>query len=245
MKKKLFFKENGIELSKIITIIILLFFQAIFLFYKVFPLNNKNDYDLIIPTSSKDINLFIEHLKFYKKYLNYCNIILIGPSNVSDIILNEISVKFINEDILLPKRKINEFLLKMRNTTTDRDGWYEQQFIKMAYSNICKKEYYLIWDIDTIPIKPIKFFEKNNPIFDMKTEHNIPYFETIDLLFPGLQYNNLSYISEHMMVKTTLMKNLLDVIEFNSNIPGKKFWEKILMAIEFEDNKYNNKYMLL
>ena len=41
----------------------------------------------------------------------------------------------------------------------------------MSYSRICQKEYYLLWDSDTIPIKPIKMFEKRNPIFDMQNDY--------------------------------------------------------------------------
>ena len=122
----------------------------------------------------------------------------------------------------------------MKNITTSRDGWYEQQFLKMGYSRICKKNYYLIWDVDTIPIKHFNLFENNHPFFDMKTEHHIPYFNTINRLIPGLKFANYSYISEHMVIKTDLMNNLLDNIEKNDKIPGKLFWEKILMAIDVQ-----------
>ena len=101
----------------------------------------------------------------------------------------------------------------------------------MAYSRICKNEYYLIWDADTIPIKSIQLFKNNHPFFDMKTEHHIPYFQTIKRLLPDLKFSNKSYISEHQMIKTEYMKNLLDEIENNSELKGKLFWEKILMAI--------------
>ena len=123
----------------------------------------------------------------------------------------------------------------MKKIFTKRDSWYEQQFLKMAYSRMCQKEFYLVWDSDTIPIKKIEMFDNLNPFFDMKTEHHIPYFNTMELLIPGLHFFNRSYISEHMMIKTEYMKNLLDTLEKNSKIPGKLFWEKILMAIDIKD----------
>ena len=127
----------------------------------------------------------------------------------------------------------------MRAIKTRKDGWYEQQFLKMAYSRICKKKYYLIYDTDTIPIKTINLFENNQPYFDMKTEHHLPYFNTLNRLIPGLKFSKRSYISEHMMIKTTLMKNLLETIEMNNRIPGKLFWEKILMAIDAKDMNHS------
>ena len=116
-----------------------------------------------------------------------------------------------------------------------RVGWYLQQFLKMAYSRICKNEYYLIWDSDTIPIKRIQMFENGHPIFDMKTEHHIPYFITMSRLIQDLKFMNFSYISEHMIIKTEYMKNLLKDIENKNNITGKMFWEKIIMSIDKKD----------
>ena len=130
---------------------------------------------------------------------------------------------------------INLFLKEKRNITIYHAGWYEQQFLKMSYSKICKKNYYLIWDADTVPIKYIRMFKNDKPIFDMKTEHHIPYFNTMNRLIPGMNFANRSYISEHMLIKTDFMKNLINLIEMNHNISGKYFWEKILMAIDLKD----------
>jgi len=225
--------------------------------------NNKNDeYDLVIPSNILDIQNFLNHEKFYEKYLGYKNIILIVPSNCNicnELNFNETSISFIKEDKLVPKEKIIKYLWEMRAIKSNRVGWYEQQFIKMAYSRICKKKYYLVWDADTIPIKPIEMFQGIKPLFDMKSEHHIPYFNIMEKLIPGLNFINESYISEHMIIKTELMKILLKDIEKNHKIPGKLFWEKILMCIDnkdihksgfseyefygtFIDNKYPNLY---
>lgn len=205
-----------------------------------FSVNNNVEYDLVIPCRFSDIEIFFRHKKFYRKFLNYSNIILIGPKKINESISSKRYISFIDENILISKKKLNEFLFKMRNIKTKRINWYFQQFLKLAYSRICKKEYYLIWDIDTIPIKMIKMFKHNQPYFDMKTEHHIPYFNTINRLIPGLKFIKRSYISEHMIIKTKLMKNLLDTIEMNYKIPGKLFWEKILMAIDTKDISNEN-----
>ena len=223
-------------------IFIYLLIYSIFIYYlsgfNIF-INKNSEFELVIPCSLPDTKLFFKHKKYYEKYINYSNIVLIGQSKISKLIVNETSISFIQEDSLVPKQKINEFLLKMRNISTDRDGWYEQQFLKMAYSIICKKDYYLIWDVDTIPIKPFKIFKKNRPFFDMKTEHHTPYFNTIEKLIPGLKFRGKSYISEHMIIKTEFMKSLLEQIELNNNLPGKLFWEKILMSIDVQDMNHS------
>lgn len=234
-----FIKKKFIINLKGLLILILLCVYAIFIYnratFKNLLINNNNEYDLIIPCNFLDTQIFLRHLKFYKKFLHHINIIFLTPSNSNGLNSIDNSISFINEDTLVQKEKINEFLWKMRSISTRRVGWYEQQFLKMAYSKICRKEYYLVWDFDTIPIKSIKMFENGHPFFDMKSAHHIPYFTTIERLIPGLIFSNQTYISEHMMIRTEFMKNLIDAIESNSKIPGKLFWEKILMAIDIKD----------
>ena len=129
----------------------------------------------------------------------------------------------------------------------------------MSYSKICENEYYLLWDSDTFPIKPVKMFENGFPIFDLKNEFNRPYFTTLNRLIPDLKFSKFSYISEHMIIKTEFMRKLIETIENNINIPGQFFWEKILLSIDkkniiysgfsefetygsFVDNYYKNCY---
>ena len=173
------------------------------------------------------MNRFIKLIKSGK--------IIIAKSDDFHLFEKDESVILIDEDTLVPKEQINKFLKEKRSITTPRDIWYEQQFLKMSYARICKKEYYLIWDSDTVPIKPIQMFENNKPFFDMITHYHPPYFKTLNLILPGLKLANLSFVSEHIMVKTEYMKNLLDEIERNDKLEGKFFWEKIMMAIEQKD----------
>ena len=174
-------------------------------------LNNQKDY-ILIDSSCKIKNIFIiDVASITKKSILLFNILF--------------SVIF----LLLKKIKKTEY-----NEYNDIN-WYHQQFLKMSYSRICEKEYYLLWDSDTIPIKHINMFENENPIFDMKDEHHLAYFKTLHRLIPNLHFSRHSYISEHMIIKTEYMNNLLDKIEKNYNIQGKYFWEKILMSIELKD----------
>ena len=75
------------------------------------------------------------------------------------------SFNFMEENLLVPKEKLKELFYEIGIENLNRTGWYEQQFLKMAYSRICNNEFYLIWDSDTFPIKPVNMFENSNPIF--------------------------------------------------------------------------------
>ena len=156
--------------------------------------------------------------------------IIISPNN-TNIANNNNYFIHMNEDQLLPKEDLVNFFLNLGMDDMSRTGWYEQQFIKMEYSRICKKDYYLLWDSDTIPIRNINMFDNNKPIFDMRKEHHSPYFNSLNRLIHDLHFSKFSYISEHMLIKTEYMKNLLDIIENNTNLPGKKYWEKLFYQL--------------
>lgn len=171
-----------------------------------------------------------------------------GVDKVNEILLEkpELAAKagFINENDIIPFNDVHKLMQrKLDNILEGRDlprgitGWYYQQFIKMQYAYMCQDEFYMVWDGDTIPCKKIEMFHKESgkPYFDLKHEHHIEYFETMEKILPGFsKVIGPSFISEHMLIKTEYMKELISDIEKNTQIEGKSFWEKIINAIPEE-----------
>ena len=153
------------------------------------------------------------------------------------------NINFIDENCLIDGLSFSSVKNQLEKLISNSDayvGWYFQQFLKMAYAFVCKDEYYLIWDSDTIPTNKIEMFENETKkaFFDTKSEFHKPYFETIKNLFPDLEKTqNFSYISEHMLIKTQIMKDLVSKIEENTLIKGNMFFEKILHSISIENIK--------
>ena len=146
-------------------------------------------------------------------------------------------LKFISEKSLIDVDKIKNLIEKRNRAGVLKSGWYIQQFLKMQYCKICKEKYYLVWDCDTIPVRDVNMFNNNGkPFFDVKTEYHKPYFITIKKLMPELKKkNNYSFISEHMLITTKMMKNLIKRIALNVSIPGDMWYEKIINSIDIED----------
>ena len=197
---------------------------------------------MVIPTIPKDFNKISYNFKFYKKYINGINnFVFIGDEKVEKLIRDqksffEIPLTFINEKNLIDVDKIKN-LIKNRNIfAIKRSGWYIQQFLKMQYCKICKDKYYLIWDSDTIPVKEVKMFNNyGKPYFDVRREYNKPYFNTMKKVFHNLRKTyRFSFISEHMLIKTDIMKILINRININHDISGKTWYEKIINCIEKE-----------
>lgn len=220
---------------------ILLIFLLLFSLEKFYESTNYK-MNLIIPISSIDFEKVKVNYKFYKKYIfGINNLVFIGNEEVEKLINESHSIfektKFINEKSLIDVDRIKKLIEKRNQNAIKRSGWYIQQFLKMQYCKLCKDKYYLIWDCDTIPIKKVNMFNNDRkPYFDVKEEYNKPYFITMEKLLPelGKKYN-YSFISEHMLIRTKIMKNLINRIENNINIYGDKWYEKIINSINIDD----------
>ena len=103
----------------------------------------------------------------------------------------------------------------------------------MEYAKICKEKFYLIFDSDTIPVKEINMFsEDGKPYFDVNNKYDENYFKTMKKMFPELgKIYNYSFVSEHMLIKTEIMKELINKIENNTNLNGSIWYEKIINSI--------------
>ena len=151
------------------------------------------------------------------------------------------SVGFLEEDALLPFQYVWDVLNDHMSSLLGGDevprgavGWYYQQFLKMQLSQQCENEYYMTWDGDTIPCRPVQMFtEDGSPYLDNKNEYHELYFTTMGKLIPGMRkVIRGSFISEHMIFQAQLMRDLIVAIEANRALNGETYWEKILRVID-------------
>ena len=72
----------------------------------------------------------------------------------------------------------------------------------------------------------------------MKIEYHAYYFDTLKRLIRLERQVDYSFIAEHMMFKTDIVRELTSAIE-KSNVTGDTWFEKILNACDFSDGKAN------
>lgn len=175
------------------------------------------NYDVIIPVTVRNLVTLPKVVENINLYVEHEHIIVIGNGDIEEKV-NNLNICFINEDELLQNLSFERIkgLIQHRDCyAVKRTGWYFQQFIKIAYSYVCEKEWYLVWDADTIPLRTIEMFDEDGKaFFDIKDEYNAPYFTTIKKLFDGdvVRYNDYSFISEHMIIKCEYVKKMIDLI---------------------------------
>ena len=120
----------------------------------------------------------------------------------------------IDEGALTKNMKVFEFKSSTVPFFPKAFGWYYQQILKMNYARMTTAANYLVWDADTIPLKSIPFFDIEGRVyFTTAEEYHTPYFHTYEQLLGEKPPHTKSFISQHMVVNTAVMRNILRDIE--------------------------------
>ncbi len=211
-------------------------------------MDTKARFDVLIVVTPNDCERLLPLYPRLADNFDYGNICFIGAPKVGEMALNDPNigsrVKWVDENDIISFDEVHAFMAKHLEPIIGSDplprgvtGWYYQQFLKMQYSALCQDEYYMTWDGDTVPCRKVNMFspETGQPYLDLKHEHHTEYFDTMGKILPGFgKVIERSFISEHMLFRCDIMRSLIAEIEKNDNIPGTKFWEKIINAIEPE-----------
>ncbi len=172
--------------------------------------------EIIIPCIDKDCGVLPYVIDSARKNILHPieHINVISPKNSEKIreICEVKGCNFIDEASILPKEKAKN------------SGWIYQQFLKMAYCDFAKTDYYLVLDSDTIINQPVAFIENGKQLLEFSDEYHTPYFRMLKRL--GIFENtHVSFIAHHMLFNKEIMKDFLKYVEKTFQ----KAWHELLM----------------
>ena len=109
-------------------------------------------------------------LKYINQNFDHPNIYIITKRNCFRYLYSfkNYAIKCIDEDNLLDGLTFDNVKRCIENHQLigQRVGWWFQQFLKMAFAySPYAKEYYVVWDADTIPLNPIDFIDSKSGSF--------------------------------------------------------------------------------
>ena len=120
-------------------------------------------------------------------------------------------------------------------------GWYFQQFLKLQYAFVePEDDYYLIWDADTVPLRPMRFFDgAGRMLLTQATEFHAPYFETYRRLFGEEAGREFSFIAQHIVVQKSVAREMLARIEQHVGGEGNWAWKIVRSLPRAGDNLFS------
>ena len=133
-------------------------------------------------------------------------------------------VELLDEDSLVPGLTLRYLRSLALPGLPNGAGWYLQQLDKLAFSfRPSTDDYYLIWDSDTIPLRPLEFFDPQGRMcFTISDEEHAPYFENFRHLIGQEPHREFSFISQHIIVQKSIVREMIGKIEIN--FPGPESW---------------------
>ena len=194
-------------------------------------MKDKPIFDAYIISAVSDFDVLKKNIPYIKKNIPAERIFIVAKERPSEEVLS--GCYFLDENSIIDGMTDKAVSEKITSLGADskHSGWYLQQFIKLGISKTCEKKFYLVWDCDTIPLHQLDFFDsQNRPYFNLKREYKARYFTTIKKLLALKKKEHASFISEHMLFDTELVKELIQHIEDNASLKGTTFWKKILFA---------------
>lgn len=175
-----------------------------------------NNVDLVLVSAKlTEDSIFSVYNDYFKNNLlsGFDNICLITPENPSiDVIGLGVSKVILDNEIFdfdLTSTIRKEFF--DASVTPRRVGWYAQQFIKLFYSYFANSKYFITWDLDTIPLRKIPFFENGRPIINCGRIWRDSSFDLgVQRLLGKGRSSRSTYIAEYMVFKAEFVKSLLN-----------------------------------
>lgn len=197
-------------------------------------------YDVIIPVAGKDVKFVSRVVKYIRQCFDDAdNVYIITNVRYINKIINLLrqyeKCIVLDENVLIPGLTFDRLTKLLRSHKEGLStGWFFQQFLKLGFAETkYAGEYYLTWDADTLPLSHIKFFDEGHPYFTRKYEYNENYFTTIERILGMRKKNDFSFIAEHMMFNSRIVKQMLCEIE-RSFIDGNNWYEKVINAGNYE-----------
>lgn len=138
----------------------------------------------------------------------------------------------------------DEIKRRLSKKLASQFGWYLQQLIKIAAVKDCQpSETVLIWDADTIPLKPLTFVDEQGRLKYYKGhEYHHPYFETVMRLFRLSKKVRFSFIAQCFVTKAVWVQEFCAEIEARHQ----KGWVSALLdAINFNEGNSFSEYETL
>jgi hypothetical protein len=179
------------------------------------PLSSTTSIDILIPAIEKDLGTLPYVIDSVRKHVKHPigEILIVAPrkERILELCLKK-GCKFVDEDTVLPitKKHIN-----YRSKKWERSGWLFQQLLKLGGDTLCKNDFYLVMDADTVLIRPHIFRRNNKTVFFCRNWTQPEYYKTYHKLLKKKAASRVSFVTHYMLFEKSKLKQLKNKIKAN------------------------------
>lgn len=187
--------------------------------------------DIIIPLVEKDIDVVSFCIDSIRDNLKHPigSIKIISPiSEKIQQLCKDKSCIYINENDVLP---INIKDINYIVNGVNRNGWLFQQLLKLAGEKISNEENYMVFDSDTILLRPLVFERNGKVVLELSDEYNVPYYRAYENIMEREVKSPLSFVAHHMIFNQRKLNELKNFMENKHGLP---WYEVIIKYLDRE-----------
>lgn len=199
--------------------------------------------DIVIPLAPKDLPVFRLCLKGLRENLLHpLNAVhVVAPCDPSIVAAcSETDCQFVDERDLLPEGP-EHYEELLAHTRLKRGKWVYQQFLKLQAGQLLGLHHFLIFDSDTVMINPFKYEIAGKLVLEFSDGFRSELDGLHSKLVPGMRLQPFSFMCHAMLMNTTLVEKLLDVIQEST---GKDWKTGILEMIDTNEDLCFSEYEL-
>lgn len=169
--------------------------------------------DVLIPAIEKDLATLPHVIDSLRRYVRHPigHIYIVSPnsSKIRKLCARK-SCIFVDETSVLPFTKKD---IRYSSSRWNRSGWLYQQLLKMNGDHICRNNFFLVIDADTVLIRPHRFISGGKRVFYCRSWSQPEYFRTYRKLLGTSAPSPKSFVTHYMLFEKTKLAALKRKIE--------------------------------
>ena len=185
--------------------------------------------DVLIPAIEKDLGTLprvVESVRLHSRN-PIGEVIIVAPRKPSiQTLCRKNGWRFVDENKVLPITKQN---INYRSASWERSGWLFQQFLKLSGDKLCKADFFLVIDADTVLIRPHTFRSGGRTFFYTRGWTQPEYLRTYAKLMGSKPSSPRSLVTHYMLVEKSKLRELKQDIEARH---GKSWYKAIYRSID-------------
>jgi hypothetical protein len=185
--------------------------------------------------AGRDIDVWSVASKYIRRYIDAENYVVIVPDREVEQfrLRTESSFQVLPESACFGRYE-QQIRQMMAAGASERLGWYLQQLIKISYLETAgDDEVFLIWDADTVPLKPLNFVNDDGALrYYQGDEFHRPYFASISKLLGMEKKVNYSFIAQCFPIKGSWAKEFFSYIDARHR---RTWMEALIDSVDFRE----------
>lgn len=178
--------------------------------------------EVISVCSAKDIDVWTVASKHVVEFIKAERYTVIVPDRELELFLSVTSAPYqVKPESQFVGNAKDRIIRKLDINNQHRVGWYLQQFVKIAaVLENDPASTVLIWDADTVPLKPLEFINPQGKLmYYQGEEYRKSYFDFIELALGLQRTQEFSFVAQSLTTKVAWAKELFDSLESSTKMP--------------------------